>query len=422
VLNGRVDTKSFVESSDIIRFSIPYARLLIVDDIATNLKVAEGLLAPYHAKVDTSLSGIQAIEMVKRNRYDLVFMDHMMPEMDGIEATIAIREWEAESINNEKGRSAVPIIALTANAVVGMKEMFIEKGFSDFLAKPIDISKLDEILDKWIPKEKKGIGTNNKEQRTENNGEVEIRNDTNSPVSDLHSSLLTSHSSFANIPGVDIQHGISMTGGTIELYRQVISLFRKDAEERLPILQNVPDTSTLPGFVTNVHALKSASASIGAAEISAKAAELEAAGKAANMDFIKENLPGFAQSLAELASGIRAWESTVKGEASPSGTSPGEVSPNGDSPNGDDAPNATHGNSLEVIKLLHQLEAALKTERAGDIDRILEELQPSSASQPLSASQMDTETKEALEKISDNVLMTEFGNAAEIVSSLLKRG
>jgi PleD family two-component response regulator len=94
-------------------------------------------------------------------------MDHMMPEMDGIEATAAIRAWEAEAMNNEKktGRSAVPIIALTANAVSGMKEMFIEKGFNDFLAKPIDISKLDQMLDRWIPKEKRGNGDQGIENR-----------------------------------------------------------------------------------------------------------------------------------------------------------------------------------------------------------------------------------------------------------------
>jgi CheY-like chemotaxis protein len=91
--------------------------------------------------------------MVKRINYDIVFMDHMMPEMDGIEATAAIRAWEKESKKN-----GVPIIALTANAMSGMKEMFIEKGFNDFLAKPIDIGKMDDMLGRWIPKEKRESG------------------------------------------------------------------------------------------------------------------------------------------------------------------------------------------------------------------------------------------------------------------------
>jgi CheY-like chemotaxis protein len=153
ILNSKAEVKDSVESSDEIRFTIPNARLLVVDDIDINLMVAEGILEAYDAKIDTCLSGADAIEKVKQHDYDLVFMDHMMPEMDGIEATAAIRKWEAK----RNVKSGIPIIALTANAVVGMKETFLEKGFNDFLSKPIDITKLDEILEHWIPKEKKEI-------------------------------------------------------------------------------------------------------------------------------------------------------------------------------------------------------------------------------------------------------------------------
>jgi CheY-like chemotaxis protein/HPt (histidine-containing phosphotransfer) domain-containing protein len=388
VLNGKADIKNFVNSSAIIRFSIPHARLLVVDDIATNLKVAEGLLAPYHATVDTSLSGIQAIEMVKRHHYDLVFMDHMMPEMDGIEATVAIRDWEAELEGQGIVRFTVPIIALTANAVVGMREMFIQKGFSDFLAKPIDISKLDEILDRWIPKEKKEIGSRDLGvgSKSEDNNAFKL-NSANSNY-DLHSPLPVSSSSLT-IPGVDIQKGISLTGGTMAFYRKVLHSFCKDIQERLAILQCSPDTSNLLGFVTQVHALKSASASIGAAEVSTRAAEREAAGKAVDLIFIFYNLPVFAERLAELIDGIQVWENAA---------------------DKDDASNREYDYET-VAKLFNKLAAALEVENAGDIDRILEELNDQA---------LDAETKEALEKISDNVLMTEFGKAAEIVRSLQK--
>ncbi|MHC6202522.1 hybrid sensor histidine kinase/response regulator [Breznakiellaceae bacterium SP9] len=166
VLNGRADSKGYYESAAGFagtQFSVPGARLLVVDDITTNLKVAEGLLSPYKAEVDTCLSGMEAIELVKRREYDIVFMDHMMPEMDGIEATAKIRDWERLQQENGGGRKPVPIIALTANAVSGMKEMFLEKGFNDFLAKPIDLSKLDDILEKWIHAEKK-LQEENKEE------------------------------------------------------------------------------------------------------------------------------------------------------------------------------------------------------------------------------------------------------------------
>ena len=160
-LNGRKDRQDNFDSSaaeNAIRFTIPGASILLVDDLATNLKVAEGLLAPYLVNIDTCLSGARAIEMIKLRSeqgqgYDLVFMDHMMPEMDGIEATTIIRTWEKEQQN--KSEALLPIIALTANVVTGMKEMFLSKGFSDFLAKPIDVSKLDEMLDRWIVKGKR---------------------------------------------------------------------------------------------------------------------------------------------------------------------------------------------------------------------------------------------------------------------------
>jgi CheY-like chemotaxis protein len=158
VLNGKADSKSFSEDSDlsgVLRYTFPKARLLVVDDIGTNLKVAKGLLSPYHATVDTVLKGTQAIELVKQHEYDIVFMDHMMPEMDGIETTAAIRAMDGERYKT------MPIVALTANAVAGMQEMFLENGFNDFLAKPIDVSKLDEMLLKWITKEKREKGIRN---------------------------------------------------------------------------------------------------------------------------------------------------------------------------------------------------------------------------------------------------------------------
>jgi len=177
VLNGKRDNTEYNESSSLSGYIYPGARLLVVDDILTNLKVAEGLLVSYKAVVDTCQSGQEAIEAVKQNDYDLVFMDHMMPEMDGIEAAAVIRKWEEE--HSSSGRK-VPIIALTANAVVGMKEMFLEKGFSGFLSKPIDISKLDEILDAWLPAEKRRKDTEPQKSVVSADGNSAAANDADS--------------------------------------------------------------------------------------------------------------------------------------------------------------------------------------------------------------------------------------------------
>jgi CheY-like chemotaxis protein len=125
-----------------IGFTAPEARVLAVDDSQVNLTVLKNLLMPYEMKLDFCLSGENALAWVKQNPYDLIFMDHMMPGMDGVETTAAIREWE--------GGSGIPIIALTANAISGMREMFLESGFSDYLSKPIDIVKLDALVAAWI--------------------------------------------------------------------------------------------------------------------------------------------------------------------------------------------------------------------------------------------------------------------------------
>jgi signal transduction histidine kinase/CheY-like chemotaxis protein len=127
--------------------SLPDTNVLVVDDVEINLEVAKGMLEPYKIHVDFAFDGIEAVDIIRNSEthYDLIFMDQMMPKMDGIEAVRIIRE----EIGSEYART-VPIVALTANAMSGTKEMFVENGFQDFLAKPIDPETLNEIITKWI--------------------------------------------------------------------------------------------------------------------------------------------------------------------------------------------------------------------------------------------------------------------------------
>ena len=149
-LTGNIFTGD--KNNEIASFTAPDANVLIVDDIITNLKIVKGLLEPYNMKVDMCKSGKTAIESVKTNHYDLIFMDHLMPDMDGVETTRHIRALEAEL---GASRSPIPIVALTAHAVSGAKEMFLENGFNDYLSKPVDTKRLNSVLEKWIPTEKK---------------------------------------------------------------------------------------------------------------------------------------------------------------------------------------------------------------------------------------------------------------------------
>jgi signal transduction histidine kinase/CheY-like chemotaxis protein len=391
VLNGKADSKGYVKSTGVIRFTFPGARILVVDDIATNLKVVEGLLAPYRVAVNTCLSGMKAIELVKqaaseKREYDIVFMDHMMPEMDGIEAVKIIRTWETEyaqdknsasftageTKNNDKNlRKQIPIIALTANAVVGMREMFIENGFNDFISKPIDISKLDEILDRWIPKDKREI----------KNEKEEIMNKKFPDNS--------SNSLFISIPCVDTAKGIAMTGGTVTTYIKVLSMFCIDVEERLPLLRKRLSADTLPALITHVHSLKSASASIGAQGISSLAAGLEAVGKAGDAAFVRESLPDFVHKLEELVKNIQDVIKTDKPE------------------DHDVSYSQLH---IPRPQLFHELADALKSHKIPEIKHILNTLDEQT---------QDPKLKGILEQISDQVLMTEFDNALKIIEELV---
>jgi CheY-like chemotaxis protein len=369
VLNGKADNKNFSDittGSSIFQYSFPNARILVVDDIPTNLKVAEGLLFPYGASVDTCLSGPEAIEFVKHYNYDIVFMDHMMPEMDGIETTAIIRDWEKEKMHVSRNEiPRIPIVALTANAVSGVREMFILKGFDDFLAKPIDISALDEVINRLISKEKRERGY----------GKFETWKTT---------------PKLPRIEGIDIQKGITMTGGTESGFLSVLATFCKDAKERLKCVRTTFEEDRLTLFTTHVHALKSASASIGAAEISSQAAKLENAGREWNKVYIHANIDIFIESLSKLIAGISYALEAGKPENSNE---------------------QVLGNKDEFVLLLKKLEEALKSQKADDIDHLLDNINK----QP-----MDEKTKENIEKISDDILMTEFDSAIKTIKETLK--
>jgi PAS domain S-box-containing protein len=163
ILNGKSSKFTYDDNNElIVSFTAPQANILVVDDIITNLNVAKGLLSPYETEITLCKSGMMALNAIKNNRYDLIFMDHRMPEMDGIETTHRIRAMG----DQDPYYKNVPIIALTADAVSGVKEMFLESGLNDFLSKPIDTIKLNSVMEKWIPREKQhGSVVNNMKER-----------------------------------------------------------------------------------------------------------------------------------------------------------------------------------------------------------------------------------------------------------------
>ena len=280
ILNDNYDNRSSeLYSANIIA---PEAKVLVVDDNAVNLKVAIGLLNIYKIQTDTALNGLRAVNMVRDTDYDLVFMDHMMPDMDGIDTTVAIRNL------GEKYKN-LPIVALTANAVGGVREMFKAEGMDDFLAKPIEVSKLNAVLKKWIPKDKQK--------------EIE-----EAPV------VADSNAALFEIPGVDTAKGVKNSGGIPSAYVEILAIYAADCKSRLHDLAKYHKQGNMKALTTCIHALKSSSANIGAEEIAHMAADLEAAGKTSDTSYIDTNMRRFSDSLALLLSNISSYLNTLRKE------------------------------------------------------------------------------------------------------------
>jgi len=280
LLNGVSDFDTDGATSRVsVRHVAPDARILSVDDVNTNLSVLEGLLRLYEMKVISCRSGMEAIEAMKIAPYDMVFMDHMMPDMDGIETTEHIRALGDDYPYTEN----VPIVALSANAVLGTKEMFLQNGMNDFLSKPIDTDQLHNILLKWIPEskwEKKEESKKEKEQGPANSVEIN---------------------------GINGSIGIARTGGTIENYITTLAIFRKDGLDKIKEIKlclGSLDSTNLSLYTTHVHALKSAAANIGAESLSEAARIMEEAGREGNIPLIKSKSTQLLADLEELISNI----------------------------------------------------------------------------------------------------------------------
>ncbi|MDR2631787.1 MAG: response regulator, partial [Spirochaetaceae bacterium] len=401
ILNGETGDSGYAREEFGVRFTAPDARILVVDDMVTNLDVTAGLLAPYKVKIDRVLGGMEAIHLVQKNNYDIIFMDHMMPGMDGIEATAAIRAWEREEHRKKIAElpegtpgvcpAEIPIIALTANAISGMKEMFLENGFNDYLSKPMEISRLDGILGKWISREKKiKVGRREKPgtKTLTLNGNGFSGESQTPPF--LPGGLADD---LSLIEGLDIGKGLANTGGTEDGYRKVLSSFIWDAEDRLKHISTPPDPEkdSLAAFTVHVHALKGAAGSVGAVELSAEAARLEAAGRSGDMEVIREQLPSFCERLSVLAETI--------GEMLAKSGKPGAAGEKeGDS-----------GDDPALLEMAAPLLEALESFNTAEIERLIAEMERLAG---------NPKTRQTIARLSRQVLVGEYDEAIETLSGL----
>ena len=253
------------------RFTAPNAKVLVVDDTAMNITVIKGLLKTTQVQLSDANSGREALALTDATQFDIIFLDHRMPDMDGVETLEAIR-----AQTNGKNKET-PVICLTANAISGAREWYLARGFNDYITKPVDSDHLEAMLIKYLPEELVSLSEDN--EAAENN--VENKNYTgNETLEQIRSS---------DIP-LDIDAGIQHCGSA-EDYMSVLRIFLESAEEKADEIQQLFEAQDWKNYTTKVHALKSSARIIGAAELSEQAMHLEDAGNRLQIEEITQKTP-----------------------------------------------------------------------------------------------------------------------------------
>ena len=267
---------------------------LVVDDEPMNLTVARGILGVYKMNVFTAASGKQAIEMCRKQQYDIVFMDHMMPEMDGVEAMKRIRT-EAESKN-----IFLPIVALTANAVSSAKEMFIAEGFDGFVSKPIELTELERVLRRVLPE---SLVTVEYDDDTAPMKEQVLK----PAVPELPEKPQKAEKTPYDIleeNGINTESGLAYAQNDRSFYEQLLLQFAQEHSDKKEKLGRFLADNSMPDYAIVVHALKSTSKMIGADTLSSEAKALEAASKAGDTDKVRESHDDMMEKYDNIAQSI----------------------------------------------------------------------------------------------------------------------
>ena len=268
-----IDSRTLAEVPDlppdkaeqIETFVVDNYKVLVVDDNLINRKVAIGFLKTYGFELYEADSGAEAIKMVQKTRFNIIFMDHMMPEMDGVEAVRIIRE--ECGIN---GRTPV-IIALTANAMAGVREKFLNNGFQDFIPKPLDRRPLNEVLSRWIP--------NSSKRTVKFHDNAAVSREPKISFDDIH------------IDGIDLDEVREHHSGDADDFLELLQLYCLDEKRKYGYLKELLEKEDYTDYGIEVHGLKSASANVGAMELSAQAKEHEDAAVRGDVNFIKMHSP-----------------------------------------------------------------------------------------------------------------------------------
>ncbi len=290
------------------KFIAPMGRVLIVDDNAMNLAVAQGLLKETRLQVDVAGSGEECLELLKRKTYHVICLDHMMPVMDGVETLHAIRKLEGNP------SADTPVIALTANAVTGAREFYLNEGFQDYLTKPIDAEKFENMLIQYLPSNVVYLTKEKQEDGMEGEDETEI-------------SLMESKLSGI---GFNIRNGLKYMGNDMALYGKVLQDFHLILKEKEDALRDFLKKRDMPGYAIIVHSLKGNARNVGADDLADEAFELEKMSKAGQLEDVEVRSPILFNLMKSMRKDLKAYldseSKAAKGSAEPKETEAVKIS------------------------------------------------------------------------------------------------
>ena len=277
-----------------VMFVAPEAKILVVDDTKMNLTVIRGLLEPTMVKIKTAMSGMEAIELVKKEHFDMIFLDQRMPGLDGIETLAAMKALSEEGMG-EAGEcnmsSGVPVIALTANAISGARERFIKAGFDDYLTKPIDSKKLESTIQNMLPRDKViREGDEEYERYISSEAPAKVNEDQDYVSSDMDAPNDERLKRFADIEEISFKAGMENCMKE-DILLEAVQDFYVASKTGADEIEGFFNDLDARNYTIKVHALKSSARLIGALELSDMAAHLEACGDEENWDEIHELTP-----------------------------------------------------------------------------------------------------------------------------------
>jgi CheY-like chemotaxis protein len=354
--------------------------VLIVDDILTNLVVAEGLMAHYRMRIDSSLSGRESLNLIQERAaqneyYDIVFIDHMMPDMDGIETAHAILAL-ADTTGQERFKT-LPLVALTANAIVGMRETFLQNDFIDYIVKPIEVAKLDECIRAWIPLEKRLKASALNDQAK--SATVLAPSDDNPLIREI-----------AKIPEIDIDDALTH----VRTQENFIKVLRQLAAESDSYIQNIQaafEKEDWPDYTIRVHAVKGVLGTVGMTALASRARALEFAAKEGDYAQCRNGTAALLEALAQFKAALLATSLGEKKTVLQSAVSVGVI-----------------------IEKLDALYTACYHFKSDDVERLVEEL---AVLRPYGTAMKDG-TRRCFDTKQDFVWDTVFANIRALCESL----